>query len=385
MLVAEGHAYYDAATPEQLEQLREAASAAGEAPAYDGRFRIPQDEAAERLAAGEPAPIRFAVPRPGETTFVDAGRGSLHFDHRNVDDFVILRSDGSPTYHLASTVDDVDFGITHVVRGEDLLPSTPKHILLTRALGAPEPVYAHTSLLMGPDGRKLSKRHGDTALGAYREAGILPEAMVNYLALLGWSPGDDDEVLPIEVVIERFDIGDLSRNPGIFDPAKLEWMNGVYLRSLAPEDFVARSLPLVEENLGRQLTEEEGDSFAAVAPLVQERVRRLTDVASQVRFLYGDVEMDPASWEKVMTASEARTAVESAHGRLQSLGEWTTAAIEAALREMLDELGLSARRGLQPLRVAATGAVVSPPLFESLEALGRGRTLERLQAALSAM
>ncbi|MBP1632425.1 MAG: glutamate--tRNA ligase, partial [Acidobacteria bacterium] len=194
LLVASGWAYYDFSSPEELEALRAQAAAEGRSPVYDGRFRLPPAEAAARVAAGEPAPIRFAVPRPGETAFVDAIRGEMRFDHANVDDFVLLRSDGTPTYHLASTADDVDFAITHVIRGEDLLPSTPKHILITRAMGAEEATYAHLSLLTGPDGAKLSKRHGATSLRAYRDEGILPEAMRNYLAILGWSPGPDEEL-----------------------------------------------------------------------------------------------------------------------------------------------------------------------------------------------
>jgi len=384
-LVASGWAYYDFATPGQLEELRVQAAAEGRSPVYDGRFRLPAEEAAARVAAGEAAPIRFAVPRPGETVFADVIRGEMRFDHANVDDFVLLRSDGTPTYHLASTVDDVDYRITHVIRGEDLLPSTPKHLLITRAMGAAEATYAHLSLLTGPDGAKLSKRHGATSLRAYRDAGILPEAMRNYLAILGWSPGPDEELVSVEAMVERFDLGAVSRNPAVFDITKLEWMNGVYIRSLAPADFAARSLPLVEAGLGRSLTAAERDTFAAVAPLVQERCRRLTEVAAQVRFLYARPEMDPASWESVMSTPEARPALEGGLTALSGLEDWDKESIEEALRGVLTERGLSARKGLQPVRVAVTGTTVSPPLFESLAALGREATLDRLQAALAAL
>jgi glutamyl-tRNA synthetase len=384
-LVASGWAYYDFAGPEQLEELRAQAAAEGRSPVYDGSFRLPAEEAAARVAAGEAAPIRFAVPRPGETVFADVIRGEMRFDHANVDDFVLLRSDGTPTYHLASTVDDVDYEITHVIRGEDLLPSTPKHILITRAMGAAEATYAHLSLLTGPDGAKLSKRHGATSLRAYRDAGILPEAMRNYLAILGWSPGPDEELVPVEAMVERFDLGAVSRNPAVFDITKLEWMNGVYIRSLTPADFTARSLPMVEAGLGRGLTAAERETFAAVAPLVQERSRRLTEVASQVRFLFAPVEMDPASWESVMATPEARPALEGALAALSGLEGWDRETVEAALRGVLAERGLSARKGLQPVRVAVTGSTVSPPLFESLAALGREATLDRLQAGLAAL
>jgi len=380
-LVASGWAYYDFASPEQLEALRAEATAAGRSPVYDGRFRLPADEIAARVAAGERAPIRFAVPRPGETVFPDAIRGELRFDHANVDDFVLLRSDGTPTYHLASSVDDVDFAITHIIRGEDLLPSTPKHILIARAMGAPDAVYAHLSLLTGPDGAKLSKRHGATSLRAYRDEGILAEAMRNYLAILGWSPGTDEEIVSLETMVARFDLGAVSRNPAVFDLTKLEWMNGVYIRSLGAAEFTGRARPFVEKALGRPLEPAEQDVFAAIAPLVQERARRLTEVGAQVRFLFAGVEMDPASWGAVMGTPEASPALEGARAALEALATWDKEGIEGALRAVLEERGLSARKGLQPIRVAVTGSTVSPPLFESLAALGKERALERLAAA----
>lgn len=381
-MVGAGSAYYDGATADQLEAIRVAAEAAGESPVYDGRHRLSAAEAAARIAAGDPPPVRLAVPRPGETRFVDVVRGEVVFNHDNVDDFVMLRSDGSPTYHLASTVDDVDYGITHVIRGEDILPSTPKHILITEAMGGARPAYAHLSLLNGPDGKKLSKRHGDTALRAYREAGFLPEALLNFLAILGWSPGDDEEIVPLTTMIERFDLGAVSRNPAVFDVAKLEWMNGNYLRAMAPDAFAAATLPLVEHDLGRPLTTAELAAIAEVAPLVQERTKRLTEVTPQVRFLLeGDLEYESASWDKVMTTTEAPVALEGAAVALGSLEPWTAGGIEAALRQMLAERGLATGKGLQPIRVAVTGSAVSPPLFESLVALGRDRTVSRIAAA----
>jgi glutamyl-tRNA synthetase len=380
-LVAEGKAYYSFATAGQLEAFRAEAQAAGRPPAYDGRFRVDPVEAAGRVAGGEKAPIRFAVPRPGTTPFVDEVRGEVRFDHAQVDDFVILRSDGSPTYHLASTVDDVDFAITHVIRGEDILSSTPKHILLTRALEAPLPTYAHLSLLMGPDGTKLSKRHGHTALNAYRRAGFLPEAVRNYLAILGWSPGENEEIVSLETMVERFSLDAISRNPAVFDVVKLEWMNGVYLRALSTDDFLARVRPLVERDLGRPLDEAEAEVLAEIAPHVQERAKLLTEIPVQLRFLFSEVATDEDSWTKTMAKEEAPTALAAAAEGLSALDGWDTASIERALRGMLDEQGLSARKGLQPLRVAVSGSHISPPLFESMAALGRERTLARLAAA----
>lgn len=384
-MLAAGDAYRCFCTAAELDERRKAAMAEGRPPGYDARCRsIPPDEARRRADGGEAASLRFAVPRPGTTSFDDVVRGRVEFDHENVDDFVILRTNGSPTYHLASSVDDVDFAISHVVRGEDLLSSTPKHILLGRALGGPEIVYAHLSLLHGPDGKKLSKRHGHTSLQAYRDIGILPEAMVNYLALLGWSPGDDETVVSRQDMVDRFDLAEVSKNPAVFDPDKLEWMNGVYIRDLEPGDFAARSLPGVELALGRELSSHERSTFVDLAPAIQERAKNLAEVAPQVMFLFTDeVAYDQVSWTKVMDTPEARSALEGASARLEGLGDWKTEPIEEALRAMLDDAGLSARKGLQPIRVAVTGSSVSPPLFESLEALGRERSLRRLDTALS--
>jgi glutamyl-tRNA synthetase len=384
-LIAGGKAYHSFATPEQLEQFRNEARAEGRSPAYDGRHEPDPTEAAERVGAGEPATVRFAVPRPGETSFVDVVRDTVTFDHVQVDDFVILRSNGTPTYHLASTVDDVDFEITHVIRGEDLLSSTPKHILLTEAMGAGRATYAHLSLLMGPDGKKLSKRHGHTAIKAYRDEGYLAEALVNYLALLGWSPGDDDTIISLDEMIARFDLTTVSKNAAIFDTDKLQWMNGVYIRELPLEDFVAQVAPLVEADLGRQLDDAERASLAELAALVQERTKLLTEVPDQVRFLFTDIDYDERSWEKVMTKEGAAEAVSGALERLAVVEDWSVEAIEGALREMLATLELSARKGLQPLRVAVSGSSVSPPLFESIAALGRERTVDRLRSSRDLM
>lgn len=383
-LMDKGLAYYSFATPQQLDGFRKAAREAGTSPAYDGSLEPEYREVASRIAAGDTAVVRFKVPRPGETRFVDMVRDEMVFDHKQVDDFVILRSNGTPTYHLASTIDDVDYEITHVVRGEDLLSSTPKHILLTQAVGAEPATYAHLSLLMGPDGKKLSKRHGDTAMSAYREAGFLPEAVINYLALLGWSIGDDVEIATIEEMSEKFDLNKVSKNPAIFDATKLEWLNGVYIRAMSDDDFASIALPLVTDDLGRDLSETELGQLREIAPLVKERTKRTTEIADQVRFLFVDVDKyDEKSWKKVMDTPEASVAIDGAIAALSDIDNWTTESIDAALRGMLESHELSARKGLQPVRVAISGSMVSPPLFESLEVLGRTETLARLQTARS--
>jgi glutamyl-tRNA synthetase len=382
-LVDAGQAYPCFCTADELAERRDRARSEGRPPGYDGRCRTIEPAAArDRLAAGEAASIRLAVARPGETSFVDVVRDDMRFDHDSIDDFVILRSDGSPTYHLASSVDDVDYGITHVIRGEDLLSSTPRHILITAGMGEEPPTYVHLSLLMGPDGTKLSKRHGDTSLRAYRDAGFIADAMVNYLSLLGWSPGDDEELISRPEAIARFSLDDVSKNPAVFDPQKLEWMNGTYIRAMEPATFVDAVRPLVEADLDRGLADDEVAVLGEMAPLVQERTKVLTEVAAQVRFLFGDAVVDEESWGKVMATPEAPTALAGADHALGGVGEWTAESIETVLRAMLEETGLSARKGLQPIRVAVTGSSVSPPLFESLEALGRERSLRRIAAAL---
>ena len=383
-LLNNGLAYLCFATSDELDEMRRLAQSEGRPPGYDGRYRaLDPAEAAARKEAGEKAVIRLKVPRPGETVFEDMVRGEVRFDHEHVEDFVILRSDGTPTYHLASSVDDVDFEITHVIRGEDLLSSTPKHILIGNALGAPPITYAHLSLLMGPDGKKLSKRHGDTSLRAYRDAGYLPEAMMNYLALLGWSFGDDKDIFTLDEAVGRFSLDSVQPNAAIFDNDKLEWMNGVYIREMDDDEFASRVAPLIEKEFGT-LSELHRQRLAGIMPHVKERTKLMTEIPDQVRFLFVDqLVYDRKSWDKIMTAPDAKAALEDSAKRLQDLGRWDAAGIEEALRAMLEHLQLNGRKGLQPLRVAVSGSSVSPPLFESLEVLGKGESLRRLEDATS--
>lgn len=380
-LMDSGAAYRCFCTPAELDERRQAAEAAGRPPGYDGRCRLIDGREAERRASGEPFAVRFAMPRPGKTTFADLVRGEVTFDHDHVDDFVILRSDATPTYHLASTVDDVDYRISHVARGEDLLPSTPRHIQLTLAMGGEVPVYAHLPLIMGTDGKRLSKRHGAQGITEYREMGYLQEAIFNFVALLSWSLGDDITIFSPGQAVAAFDLADVSSNPAVFDADKLLWLNGEYMRALPPDDFCTRVRPFVEAGLGRQLTEGEWSTFTKVAPLVQERVKLLSEAAGQARFLFvEDLEYDADSWSKVMTADSA-SVLTAARERLAVVSVFEKEAIEEVLRGLLDEMELSAKKGLQPIRVAVTGSSVSPPLFESIAALGRRRTLERLASA----
>lgn len=372
-LTESGHAYYDDRSTDELEALRQRAQKEGKHPGH--YIRRPDREADSGV-------IRLSVPQDGVVEFGDVIRGDLSFSPADIDDFVILRSNGTPTYHLASTVDDLDYEITHVARGEDLLPSTPKHILLIRALEGTEPIYAHLPLLFGPDGKKLSKRHGATALSEYREAGYLADAMFNYLAILGWSPDGETTIFSREGAVAKFDLADVSRNPAAFDPEKLAWMNGEYIRAMDAVVFAEEVRPHVQSAIGRELTEEEWTTFAEVAPLVQERTKLLPEAGEQVTFLFQDFDSyDQTSWAKVMTKDGVTDVLDEGTAVLASLHEWDSATIEDALRTIPEKLGIGAGKAFQPLRVAVTGSSVSPPLFESIAALGRERTLQRLERA----
>ena len=372
-LVASGHAYYDERSSEELESLRQRAQKEGKHPGH--YIRRPD-------VTGTSGVIRLSIPQDGPVEFTDVIRGDLSFDPEDLDDFVILRTNRTPTYHLASTVDDIDYEITHVARGEDLLPSTPKHILLTRVLGGTEPTYAHLPLLFGTDGKKLSKRHGATSLSEYRDAGLIPEAVFNYLATLGWSPDGETTIFDRDLAVEKFDLADVSRNPAAFDPDKLEWMNGEYIRAMDASKFGELARPHVEGALGRGLTGEEWGTFMKVVPLIQERTKLLPEAGEQARFLFADFEeYDETSWQKVMAKEGVADVLDAGLTALEGLGEWSADAVEAALRALPEQLGIGAGKTFQPLRVAVTGSSVSPPLFESIAALGRQRSLERVRRA----
>ncbi len=369
-LVESGHAYYDDRSTEELESLRQKAQKEKLHPNFF--IRRP----ARAATAGV---VRFSVPQDASVEFEDAIRGEVRFGSEVIDDFVIYRSNGTPTYHLASTTDDLDHAITHVIRGEDLLSSTPKHILLSRAIGGAEPRYAHLPLIMGPDGKPLSKRHGPTSLKEFRDRGFLPEAFRNYLSLLGWSIDGDRTVFTTEEAVAAFDLSDVSKNPAVFDTAKLEWMNGEYIRALPESEFIERVRPHVVSGLGRELDSDEWAQFSEMAPVVQERTKFFSDAGQQVGFLFTDeVIYDEPSWAKVMEKEGVSDVLRVSSEKLAVLDRFDHDSVEAALRSMLEELEIGARKGLQPLRVAVTGSQVSPPLFESISVLGKDRTLNRL-------
>ncbi|HZD22136.1 MAG TPA: glutamate--tRNA ligase [Acidimicrobiia bacterium] len=372
-LVESGHAYYDDRPADELEELRQKAQKEGKHPGH--YIRRPVKERNNGV-------IRLSIPQDSPVEFHDLIRGDLSFSPADIDDYVILRSDGTPTYHLASTVDDVEYEITHVARGEDLLPSTPKHILLTRALGASAPTYAHLPLLFGTDGKKLSKRHGATALAEYRDLGILADAMFNYLTILGWSPDGETTIFDRDRAVAAFDLIDVSKNPATFDPDKLVWMNGEYIRAMDTKEFSELVRPQVETSLGRPVSTDEWETFAKISPLVQERTKLLPEAGDQVTFLFEDFDSyDETSWKRVMTKDGVATVLDEGRKAIADLNTWDVESVEKTLRAIPERLGISAGKTFQPLRVAVTGSSVSPPLFESITALGRERTLERIDQA----
>lgn len=334
----------------------------------------------DRLTAG--LAVRFRVPDEGAIEFDDVIRGHVRFENENVEDPVIWRSNGTPTFLIANAVDDVDLDITHVIRGEDLLSSTPKVIHLRIALGRTElPVYAHLPLLVNAQRQKLSKRRDDVALWDYRDKGYLPEAMANYLALLGWGPPDGVEVRPMSEIIERFRLEDITKSAAFFDLKKLDHVNGEWMRGLALEDFVSRCGPVLAEGPWKA---EDFDpaAFAELAPLVQERVTTLADVPEYVDWLFlAEAPIDEASWEKAMVKGpDAAGMLDDAIAAFAAV-EWTAEALHACLLGLGEARGLKLGKAQAPVRVSVTGRTVGPPLFESLVVLGRERTLERLRAA----
>ncbi len=371
---------------DELDAKREAARVRGGFAGYDRTCRaIDPATASARIAAGEPHVWRLKVPENrGDIAFNDAVRGEVTVPSDAVDDLVLVRTDGSATYNFAATIDDATMAITHVIRGDDHLSNTPKQILIYEALGMPTPTFAHLSMILGSDGKRLSKRHGATSVEAYRDLGYLPEAVMNYLALLGWSLDGETTVFSREVLAENFSLDRVSRNPAIFDDEKLDWLNGVYIREMPAGDLVDRISPLLVEAglLPADDAVARRDWLLKLAPMVSERLKRLSDVVPMVAFLFSDgVTIAESDREKVLAKEGAGAALDACRDVLAGLGDFDAGTIEAALREVPERVGLKPKVVFQAIRVAVTGSAVSPPLFESLELLGRDETLTRIDAA----
>lgn len=386
-LLASGAAYRDFTPPAELDRQRAEAEAAKVAFRFDRNGAdLPAEIVAEKLAAGEPHAVRFRVPE-GITEWEDAVHERIAFPNKDIEDFVILRSDRTPVYNLAVVSDDIAMQITMVMRGDDHISNTPKQILLYRALGATVPQFAHVPMIHGTDGKKLSKRHGATAVGDYRHEGVLPSTMVNFLALLGWSPGDDTEVMTLDVLLEKFSLDGLQKKAAVFDPQKLDWMNGQHLSMLSLGEIMPHVYPAFER-LGvatRAELETRDEWFRGLIDLLRVRARTVDDIARQAATYFHDtVSYDPDAiakqWRDRALASQYLIA---SRERLATLSPWDTEQMEAALRALSEELSVSAGKIFQPLRVALTGVTASPGIFDVLLYVGHERSIARIDAAIT--
>ena len=380
-------AYHCYCTPEELEQRREAQREAHIAPGYDGKCRdLTAEQVAKYKGQGREAVVRMRMP-DGSTTFVDAIRGEVSFEHKFVPDFVLVRGDGSPLYTLAVAVDDILMKVSHVLRGEDLLSSTPRQIRVYQAMGVAlddYPTFAHLPFVMGQDNAKLSKRNGEVSIAWYREAGFLPEAICNYLALLGWSPGDDRENITMKELTELFTVERVNSSPARFDMKKLEAINGDKIRALPLDEFLAWALPFLTKAKVISGTPEEIAVVKSALPIIQERITRLNEVPPMLKFLFvKEFAVEAESLSKVTDAA-SKDVLRRAITELTPLTVWTHDSIEAALRSsLIEEMGLKPRIAFGSVRIAVTGSTISPPLFESMELLGKNVSLERISAALA--
>src|SRR3954470_9079049 len=368
-LVTAGKAYRCYCTVEELDAERSEAERVGKQWRYSGRCRHVAG------SADEPHVIRFAVP-PGAIEFHDLIRGDVQFEGDLIDDFVLLRSDRNPTYHLSVTVDDIDMAITHVARGDDHLSNTPKHVLLFRAFGAEVPSFAHLPLILGSDKKRLSKRTGATSAEEYREMGIVPAALFNFLTLLGWSPGENRELFTPDQATQWFDLGDVNKAPAVFDPEKLIWMNGQYLMRMTPEQIYPHLLPFLGED-PRPL-----DDLRTIIDLHKMRARTLRELAEQmsVYFIADDaIEYDAEAVKKHIKGHDLGARLTALHEELSSTDPFDVTTSEAALRKLAESQGVSAAKLIHPLRLALTGKGASPPVFDVAVMMGKERSLRRLQ------
>ncbi len=382
-LVESGAAYRCYCTPEELEAVRREQEAAKQAPRYNGRcLHLTDAERDAFVAEGRPAALRFRVP-PETVRFDDLIRGEVEFDNSLLGDFVIVRNDGAPLYHFVVVVDDQAMEITHVIRGEDHLSNTPKHIALIRALGYREPRFGHIPLILNPDRSKMSKRKSQTAISAYREEGYLPEAMVNFLAFLGWSPGTEEEIFSLDELGERFEIERVHKGGAVFDRERLDHLNGVYIRAMSDEQLALRLRPFVPQAV------DDGD-LVRIVPMARERLVRLGDIVGLAGFLW-EPDAVVASWydadllvPRRGDAADARRALTEAREVLAGLdaADFAADVLEQRCRAAAEEAGMKAGDFFAPIRVAVTGRTVSPPLFASLELLGRERSLCRIDTAI---
>ena len=383
----QGDAYHCYCSSEELEERRSAQMKNNQAPGYDGKCRdLTAEQVGQYKSLGRKPVVRMRMP-DGETVFVDAIRGEVKFEHKYVPDFVLARADGSPLYTLAVAVDDVLMKITHVLRGEDLLSSTPRQIRVYQAMGVAEsdyPIFAHLPFGMGQDNAKLSKRNGEVSIAWYREQGFLPEAICNYLALLGWSPGDDKENITMQELIDLFTVERVNSSPARFDMKKLEAINGDKIRALTLDKFLEWSLPFLINAKVITGNPQEIEVVKSALPIIQERIIKLAEIPAMLNFLFvKDFKVESEELTK-LSDEASQNVLKVALAKVEPLQSWDHAGIEVVLRTaLIDELGLKPRIAFSALRIAVTGSHISPPLFESLELLGKERSIARIKAVIS--
>ena len=371
-LIAQGKAYQCYASKEELDEMREAQRAKGEKPRYDGRWR-PENAKGRTPPAGVSPVVRFRNPETGDVAWNDLVKGPISISNRELDDLVILRADGVPTYNFGVVVDDLDMQITHVIRGDDHVNNTPRQINIYEALGVPVPKFGHVPMILGPDGEKLSKRHGAVSVTQYDEDGYLPEALVNYLARLGWSHGDD-EVFSVEQFIEWFDLGHISRSPAQFNPEKALWLNQQYIKKADATRLARLVAPRIERDGGNLAG---GPPLEAVVELLKPRAQSLNELAEAAMLFYGDVHPTEELLAQHLT-DEAKGALRDLRARFVALGAWEAPAISAAIAETVKAAGLKMPKVAMPLRVAVFGQPQTPDIAPVLVLAGRERVLGRL-------
>lgn len=391
LLLDQGKAYPCFCTKEQLEEMRNRAMLTKRPPKYDERCRkLAADERKSKLDSGTAHVYRFARPHDGKVEFEDVVKGHLSFESDLLDDFVIVKSSGVPTFMFAGAVDDHLMEITHVIRGDDHLSNTPRQVQLFDAFGwTKKPIFAHISMIHGPDGSRLSKRHGATSIEEFRKSGFLPEVMLNYLALLGWSTTDSQQLFStanhFQELVEKFELERCQKSPAVFDTEKLKWMNGVYIRNLSKDELYERSKPfLLEAGLMKEpLSAEQADYIKAALMLEHEKYVLLSETPALVDFFVKDVVFDPESVDKVFRKEGAKTVLEKILAKLLALDHLTAENTEKACRDLAVEAGLKTGQIFHPVRVAVSGRTKGPSLFHMLEVLGKDRSCQRIQAALS--
>jgi glutamyl-tRNA synthetase len=386
-LVVQGNAYKCYCSEERLEAMHKEQEARNQPSGYDRTCRnLPREQCAEKEAQGIKSVIRFKVPDEGETSFDDRIYGHVTFENKNLDDFVMLKSDGYPTYHLASVVDDTAMKITHVIRDEGWISSTPRHLLMYKALGYTPPEYIHMPVIVAPDRKKLSKRRGAVPILDYRDMGYLSDALFNFLVLIGWSLDDKTEIMSRQQIIENFSLERMGKTAAAFNQEKLDWMNGVYIRNMPLEDLTKAVLPFIEKFLPPEVKRPIDTEYVRqIAPLIQPRILTLKDAATYADFFFIDkLEHVPAKFvDKKTDAQTALKALKAAEEKLTSLSSFDKDTLESTLRQLADSLGIKAGQLFNVLRVATTARDATPPLFETMAVLGKERCHKRIKTAIT--